>query len=82
MHPIYHGPAPRSATRLPGATVVGDFSKAMCLSGLRLGWIADREPNRLAGAHVGATFLAQRAQGVGEAVAATDGRCHTDVALG
>src|SRR4051794_19696242 len=34
-HPIYHGPETRSAARLPQATVLGDFSKALCLSGLR-----------------------------------------------
>jgi len=45
-HPIYHGPAMRSAARLPHATVVGDFSKALCLSGLRLGWIVDHNPER------------------------------------
>ena len=48
FHPIYHVPAPSSASRLPGATVVGDFSKALCLSGLRLGWIVERDPARLA----------------------------------
>jgi aspartate/methionine/tyrosine aminotransferase len=48
MHPIYHGTAPLSASRLPGATVVGDFSKALCLSGLRLGWIVERDAARLA----------------------------------
>lgn len=48
MHPIYHGPTPDSASRLPGATVVGDFSKALCLSGLRLGWIVDHDRQRLA----------------------------------
>ena len=41
-HPIYHGPAAPSASRLPGVTVLGDFSKALCLSGLRLGWIVER----------------------------------------
>jgi aspartate/methionine/tyrosine aminotransferase len=46
FHPIYHGPAPASATALPGATVVGDFSKALCLSGLRLGWIVERDRER------------------------------------
>lgn len=45
-HPIYHGPAMRSAARLPHATVLGDFSKALCLSGLRLGWIVDHNPER------------------------------------
>jgi aspartate/methionine/tyrosine aminotransferase len=42
-HPIYHGAATRSAARLPHATVLGDFSKALCLSGLRTGWMV--EPN-------------------------------------
>ena len=48
FHPIDHGPAPSSASRLPGASVVGDFSKALCLSGLRLGWIVERDRDRLA----------------------------------
>jgi aspartate/methionine/tyrosine aminotransferase len=45
-HPIYHGPATKSAARLPYATVIGDFSKALCLSGLRTGWFIDRDPVR------------------------------------
>src|SRR5262249_31739729 len=45
-HPIYHGPEMRTATRLPHATVISDFSKALCLSGLRIGWIIDRDPVR------------------------------------
>jgi aspartate/methionine/tyrosine aminotransferase len=45
-HPIYHGPPAPSASRLPHATVIGDFSKALCLSGLRTGWIVDRDPVR------------------------------------
>jgi aspartate/methionine/tyrosine aminotransferase len=45
-HPIYHGPEMRSAARLPHATVISDFSKALCLSGLRIGWIVDRDPVR------------------------------------
>jgi aspartate/methionine/tyrosine aminotransferase len=48
MHPIYRGEPPLSAARLPGATVVGDFSKALCLSGLRLGWIVERDGRRRA----------------------------------
>ncbi|HET6835773.1 MAG TPA: pyridoxal phosphate-dependent aminotransferase [Acidimicrobiales bacterium] len=47
-HPIYHGPAAPSASRLPGVTVLGDFSKALCLSGLRLGWIIERDAARRA----------------------------------
>ena len=45
-HPIYHGPEMSSAARLPHATVLGDFSKALCLSGLRTGWIIERDPAR------------------------------------
>jgi aspartate/methionine/tyrosine aminotransferase len=45
-HPIYHGAVAPSASRLSGVTVLGDFSKALCLSGLRLGWIVERDPVR------------------------------------
>ena len=45
-HPIYHGPAMRSAARLPHATVLGDFSKALCLSGLRIGWMIEPDARR------------------------------------
>jgi len=45
-HPIYHGSETRSAARLPHATVLGDFSKALCLSGLRIGWVIERDPKR------------------------------------
>jgi aspartate/methionine/tyrosine aminotransferase len=45
-HPIYHGQATRSAARLPHATVISDLSKALCLSGLRTGWIIDRDARR------------------------------------
>jgi aspartate/methionine/tyrosine aminotransferase len=45
-HPIYHGAETRSAARLPHATVLGDFSKALCLSGLRVGWIVERDADR------------------------------------
>lgn len=45
-HPIYHGPATRSAAWLPHATVISDFSKALCLSGLRIGWMIEHDPRR------------------------------------
>src|SRR5712692_6561588 len=45
-HPIYHGPEMQSAARLPHATVLGDFSKALCLSGLRVGWIVEHDAER------------------------------------
>jgi len=46
-HPVYHGRQTASAARLPHAVVLNDFSKALCLPGLRLGWIVDRDARRL-----------------------------------
>jgi len=45
-HPIYHGEAGRSAAGLVDATVIGDFSKAFSLPGLRLGFVHDRNGKR------------------------------------
>src|SRR3989442_15109523 len=42
-HPVYHGRPTASVARLPHAVVLSDFSKALCLAGLRLGWIGDRD---------------------------------------
>lgn len=46
-HPIYHGRETRSAAILPQATVLGSFSKALSLSGLRIGWMIERNPSEL-----------------------------------
>jgi aspartate/methionine/tyrosine aminotransferase len=49
-HPIYHHRSrsrPRSAGEYSRATVLGDFSKAFSLSGLRVGWILERDRGRL-----------------------------------
>jgi aspartate/methionine/tyrosine aminotransferase len=46
FHPIYHGRETASAACLPGATVIGDFSKAFALSGLRVGWIVEPDERR------------------------------------
>ncbi len=45
-HPIYHGRASQSATRLPHATTIGDFSKAFPLAGTRTGWMIEHNPAR------------------------------------
>jgi len=45
-HPIYRSPGRRSAGEYTGATVLGDFSKAFSLSGIRVGWILERDPKR------------------------------------
>jgi len=42
-HPVYHGRATRSASRLPYATVIHDFSKAFPLSGVRTGWMIEHD---------------------------------------
>jgi aspartate/methionine/tyrosine aminotransferase len=47
FHPIYYGARAPTAATLPSATVVGDLSKALCLTGLRVGWIVDRNHDRL-----------------------------------
>jgi len=46
-HPIYHGQETRSAATLPHATILGDLSKAFCLSGLRVGWLVERNRDRM-----------------------------------
>ncbi|MCU1300210.1 MAG: hypothetical protein JWQ87_494 [Candidatus Sulfotelmatobacter sp.] len=45
-HPIYHGNATKSASRLPHATVIHDFSKAFSLSGVRTGWMIEHDAKR------------------------------------
>ncbi len=47
-HPIYHGEATRSASRLPHATVIHDFSKAFPLAGVRTGWMIEHDVERRA----------------------------------
>ena len=46
FHPVYHGQATRSASRLPHATVIHDFSKAFPLAGVRTGWIVEHDSQR------------------------------------
>ncbi|MFZ0941362.1 MAG: aminotransferase class I/II-fold pyridoxal phosphate-dependent enzyme [Candidatus Sulfotelmatobacter sp.] len=45
-HPIYHGQPTGSASRLPHATVIHDFSKAFPLSGVRIGWMIEHDSKR------------------------------------
>jgi len=45
-HPIYHGRETKSASRLPQATVIHDFSKAFALAGVRTGWMIEHDPKR------------------------------------
>ncbi|HTE39850.1 MAG TPA: aminotransferase class I/II-fold pyridoxal phosphate-dependent enzyme [Steroidobacteraceae bacterium] len=45
-HPLYFGDSHSSAAKIPNVVVVGDFSKAFSLPGLRIGWIIDRDRER------------------------------------
>lgn len=45
-HPLYFQAPMPSAADLPNTIVVGDLSKALSLSGLRIGWLIDRDPRR------------------------------------
>lgn len=46
-HPIYYGKENDTAATLPQAIILGDLSKALCMAGLRVGWIIDRDRARL-----------------------------------
>ncbi|MFZ0957661.1 MAG: aminotransferase class I/II-fold pyridoxal phosphate-dependent enzyme [Candidatus Sulfotelmatobacter sp.] len=45
-HPIYHGRETKSASRLPQATVIHDFSKAFSVPGVRTGWMIEHDRKR------------------------------------
>lgn len=45
-HPLYFGAPLPSAAQMPNTIVVGDFSKALSLSGLRIGWLIDPDAQR------------------------------------
>jgi aspartate/methionine/tyrosine aminotransferase len=47
-HPVYYGAPGGSAASFPGATVLGDLSKALSVAGLRTGWILEPDPARRA----------------------------------
>jgi aspartate/methionine/tyrosine aminotransferase len=46
-HPIYHDRETKSVAALPHATVLGSFSKSLSSSGLRIGWIIERDEARM-----------------------------------
>jgi aspartate/methionine/tyrosine aminotransferase len=73
-HPIYHGPMMRSASRLPHATVLGDFSKALCLSGLRIGWMVERDHRRREEVLNARSYFTVSGTALGERVAALAAR--------
>jgi aspartate/methionine/tyrosine aminotransferase len=46
-HPIYFATETETAAVLPHATVLGSFSKSFALSGIRTGWIVERDRERM-----------------------------------
>jgi aspartate/methionine/tyrosine aminotransferase len=81
FHPVYHGPEMASAARLPRATVIGDFSKAFALSGLRAGWIIEPDHRRRAHYLNAREYFSISNTTVGEFFAELAVR-HRDVVLG
>ncbi len=69
-HPIYHGPATRSAARLAHTTVISDFSKALCLSGLRIGWMIEHDARRRERYHTARNHFTITGNVLGESLAA------------
>jgi aspartate/methionine/tyrosine aminotransferase len=68
-HPLYFGRASSSAARLPRAVVLGSCSKAFSLSGVRVGWMIDRDPERRARAWNARAALTISNTSPGEAIA-------------
>ncbi len=80
-HPIYHGQATRSASRLPHATVIHDFSKAFPLAGVRTGWMIEHDSKRRERYWNARTIFSISNNTAGEMLAETAMR-HRDIVLG
>jgi aspartate/methionine/tyrosine aminotransferase len=80
-HPIYHGQPTRSASRLPHATVIHDFSKAFPLSGVRTGWMIEHDAKRRARYWNARTYFSISNNTVGEMLAEIAMR-RRDIVLG
>jgi aspartate/methionine/tyrosine aminotransferase len=80
-HPIYHGQPTRSASRLPHATVIHDFSKAFPLSGVRTGWMIEHDAKRRERYWNARTYFSISNNTAGEMLAEIAMR-HRDIVLG
>ena len=80
-HPIYHGQATRSASRLPHATVIHDFSKVFPLSGVRTGWMIEHDSKRRERYWNARTYFSISNNTAGEMLAETAMR-RRDIVLG
>ncbi len=81
FHPIYHGQPTRSASRLPHATVIHDFSKAFPLAGVRTGWMIEHDAKRRERYWNARTYFSISNNTSGEMLAEIAMR-HRDVVLG
>ena len=80
-HPICHGHATKSASRLPHATVIHDFSKAFPLGGVRTGWMIEHDARRRELYWNARTYFSISNNTAGEILAEIAMR-HRDVVLG
>jgi aspartate/methionine/tyrosine aminotransferase len=78
-HPIYHGSATRSAARLPHATVISDFSKAIPLSGIRTGWMIEHDEKRRQQYWTARSYFSVTNNTPGEIIAEVAARHHKTV---
>jgi aspartate/methionine/tyrosine aminotransferase len=80
-YPIFHGQPTRSASRLPHATVIHDFSKAFPLSGVRAGWMIEHDAKRRKEYWTARCYFSITNNSAGEFLAELAMR-HRDVVLG
>jgi aspartate/methionine/tyrosine aminotransferase len=80
-YPIFHGQPTRSASRLPHATVIHDFSKAFPLSGVRAGWMIEHDAKRRKEYWTARCYFSITSNSAGEFLAELAMR-HRDVVLG
>src|SRR6202789_2114892 len=80
-YPIFHGQPTKSASRLPHATVIHDFSKAFPLSGVRTGWMIEHDPQRRKDYWTARCYFSITNNSAGEFLAELAMR-HRDVVLG
>lgn len=78
-HPIYHGSTTRSAARLPHATVISDFSKAIPLSGIRTGWMIEHDEKRRQQYWTARSYFSITNNSPGEIIAEVAARHHKTV---
>jgi aspartate/methionine/tyrosine aminotransferase len=80
-YPIFHGQPTKSASRLPHATVIHDFSKAFPLAGVRTGWMIEHDAKRRKEYWTARCYFSITNNSAGEFLAELAMR-HRDIVLG